>query len=81
VGVGGFRKHRFTALNDVSFEVCVGLIGSNGSGKSTTLSLLAGVLRAQAGNVEVRGRVSLLELGAGFHPEMTGRENILTACS
>jgi len=78
----GFRKHRFTALNDVSFEVargeCVGFIGSNGSGKSTTLSLMAGVLRAQAGKVEVRGRVCpLLELGAGFHLELTGRENIL----
>jgi lipopolysaccharide transport system ATP-binding protein len=69
-------------LNDVSFEVaqgeCVGFIGSNGSGKSTTLSLMAGVLRAQAGKIEVRGRVCpLLELGAGFHLELTGRENIL----
>jgi lipopolysaccharide transport system ATP-binding protein len=77
-----FRQHRFMALNDVSFEVaqgeCLGLIGSNGSGKSTTLALIAGVLKPQVGRVHVQGRVCpLLELGAGFHPELTGRENIL----
>jgi lipopolysaccharide transport system ATP-binding protein len=77
-----FRRNRFMALNDVSFEVeqgeSIGLIGSNGSGKSTTLALIAGVLRAQSGTVDVRGRVGpLLELGAGFHPELSGRENIL----
>jgi len=77
-----FKRNRFMALNDVSFEVkrgeSVGLIGSNGAGKSTTLALIAGVLKAQVGKVEVRGRVCpLLELGAGFHAELTGRENIL----
>ena len=76
------KRERFLALDDVSFEIekgqTVGLIGPNGSGKSTALALIAGVLRAQAGTVTVRGRVCpLLELGAGFHPELTGRENIV----
>ncbi len=77
-----FKRERFLALDDVSFQIeqgeTVGLIGSNGSGKSTTLALIAGVLRAQVGIVEVYGRIApLLELGAGFHPDLTGRENIV----
>jgi ABC-2 type transport system ATP-binding protein len=73
--------HEFFALQDVSFSVghgeTVGLIGRNGSGKSTALKLIAGVMAPTQGEVLVVGRVSpLIELGAGFHPDLTGRENI-----
>ncbi len=68
-------------LRGINFDIrpgeCVGLIGRNGCGKSTTLKLLTRILRPNAGSVTVNGRVSsLIELGAGFHPDMTGRENI-----
>lgn len=71
----------FNALNDVSFEVhegeSVGLIGRNGSGKSTALKLISGVMEPDSGFVRTRGRVGgLIEVGAGFHPDLTGRENV-----
>jgi lipopolysaccharide transport system ATP-binding protein len=81
-GIKSLRSSRFEALCDISFEVykgeTFGMIGRNGAGKSTTLGLIAGVLKPSKGNIVVKGRVSpLLELGAGFHPELTGRENIM----
>lgn len=70
-------------LNDVSFNVkkgeAIGLIGHNGCGKSTTLKLLTRIIYPDSGTIEMNGRVSsLIELGAGFHPDMSGRENIYT---
>lgn len=89
--VGGFRRllrcrqsgqrESFLALKNVSFEVAggeaIGVIGPNGAGKSTALKLLAGILRPDSGTVETEGRkAALIEVGAGFHGDLTGRENV-----
>lgn len=80
-GRRGQMRDRFRALDHVSINIAagetVGLLGFNGSGKSTMLKLISGVMQPSAGAVGVRGKVAgLIEVGAGFHPDLTGRENI-----
>lgn len=75
------RADEFWAINDISFELkrgeCLGLIGLNGAGKSTLLKMLNGLIKPDTGQISTRGRVgALIELGAGFHPILTGQENI-----
>ncbi|MFL5907224.1 MAG: ABC transporter ATP-binding protein [Solirubrobacterales bacterium] len=76
-----YHRERLWALSDVSFEVrrgeFFGIVGSNGSGKSTLTQLISGIAMQDTGRIEVWGRlIPLLEIGAGFHPELTGRENV-----
>lgn len=77
----GRETHELLAVNDISFEIKkgdrIGIIGPNGSGKSTLLKILAGVTKPTSGKVIIDGRVaSILDIGAGFHPELSGKENI-----
>lgn len=86
INPGGIGDHGFWAVNDVSFEVqpgeAVGVIGRNGAGKSTLFKLLSRITEPTRGRIELRGRLgSLLEVGTGFHQELTGRENIYLAGS
>jgi ABC-2 type transport system ATP-binding protein len=83
VNFGRYRNNvdKFDALKDISLQInfgeTLGLIGHNGSGKSTLLKIIGGITDADSGSVKRRGRMAaLLELGAGFHPDLTGRENI-----
>lgn len=83
VNFGASRRHRndFWALRDINLDIeagsTVGLVGHNGSGKSTLLKVLGGIIQPTSGTVSRRGRMAaLLELGAGFHPDLTGRENV-----
>jgi ABC-2 type transport system ATP-binding protein len=80
-GRSNLHKDDFWALRNVDLEIStgstVGLIGPNGSGKSTLLKMIGGILQPTSGSVHLRGRLAaLLELGAGFHPDLTGRENV-----
>ncbi len=75
------RTAKFVALKDITFQVSrgetLGIIGRNGVGKSTTLGLISGVLKPTSGRITTQGKIlPLLDLGAGFHPDLTGRENI-----
>ena len=85
-GRSNLHKEEFWALRNVSMEIesgsSIGLIGPNGSGKSTLLKVIGGIIQPSTGGVMLRGRLAaLLELGAGFHPDLTGRENVFLNAS
>ena len=79
---GNQKYHRqFRALDNVSIEIrkgeSIGIVGRNGSGKSTLLQIICGIVKPSSGDIEVNGKISaLLELGAGFNPEFSGRQNV-----
>src|SRR4029450_8046194 len=84
--LGRNTYEEFWALKDISLTIdqgeTIGILGHNGSGKSTLLKCIAGILKPTSGEVRLRGRIaSLLELGAGFHPDLTGRENVFINAS
>jgi len=86
IGEGWLRKGEFWAVNNISFDLHPGealaLIGPNGAGKSTLLKCLSGIIKPDVGRIHVRGRIgALIELGAGFDPVLTGRENILVSAA
>jgi ABC-2 type transport system ATP-binding protein len=88
VNFGRSQRHKddFWALRDISLEIVagstVGLVGHNGSGKSTLLKLVGGIMQPTSGSIRRRGRLAaLIELGAGFHPDLTGRENVYLNCA
>ena len=83
---GKARHYQYDALQPLSLQVAkgevIGVVGKNGAGKSTLLKLLAGTLQPSSGQLEINGRVSaILELGASFHPEMTGHDNVYLTCA